>query len=48
MDSCTALANSHRRTLAASTPVRLAILAARAPGSAASLSSQFSMCCSTS
>ena len=48
IDSCTLRANSHNRTRPASTPASSAIRVASAAGSAASRSSQFSMCCKTS
>ena len=48
IDSCTLRANSHNRTRPASTPASSAIRVANAAGSAASRSSQFSMCCKTS
>jgi hypothetical protein len=47
-DSCTLRANSHSRTRVESTPARSAIRAASPAGSAASRSSQLSMCCRTS
>jgi hypothetical protein len=48
VDSCTLRANSHSRTRRLSSPVSPAIRSASPEGSAASLSSQLSMCCSTS
>jgi hypothetical protein len=47
-DSCTARANSHSRTRPGSRPASRAIRPASPAGSAASRSSQLSMCCSTS
>jgi hypothetical protein len=47
-DSCTLRANSHCRTRWASTLARAAIRLANPAGSAASRSSQLSMCCSKS
>lgn len=48
VDSCTLRVNSHCRTRPASIPAMAAIRAASPPGSAASRSWQFSMCCSRS